>query len=1244
MKRYLFFAALIVALFLAVSADTLAQTGSILSFGGTNDIVTINSSLGNFGTGDFSVELRVRTSTNEKMYLLSKRSSCSNVNMLSLQLNASGFFVAEISQGGTSSQYLALSNSTDLRDGQWHHLVLTRSADIVRIYVDGVQRDDGVSGANINNGNNLLLASGPCIPANGSVRYQGDMEELRFWSRALCPIEIQLRRNCQLSLPQSGLVAYYNFNQGTANGNNSGVTILNDAVGSNDGTLTGFTLSGSSSNWRSGGVSSTCSSAPSITAGGPTTFCTGGSVTLTTNFGSGYSYQWKNNNIDISGATSQSYTANASGNYAAVVTSNGCATTSAAIVVTVNPLPTPTITVNGATTLCQGDSVTLSTIVTDETPFVTQQAPSSPTVCDCPPGYVAVGYQGRLGAIIDQLQLACKQLNVNGTLGSTIIYTSPNGSSNGGGAVGPYLYTGNTVMVGARIPMFGVNIIGLAGLGQTISYINGNGNNNTGATELDSMISTLPQTNTSFVYVPDGNVITGMSGYTQNGLVTGIAFRYQPVNSLLNPVSVVWSTSATTPSIVVKTSGSYTVTATDGNNCSATTAATAVTVNPLPVFTACPSNITTNANGSTCDAAVSYTVTTSGTPTPSLSYGFTGATTGSGSGNGSGSQFNVGVTNVTINATNDCGSVTCTFTVTINDNENPVVSCPANATVSCDASTATAATGVATATDNCGVTSVTNSDVSTQSANVNDAAHYNYTISRTWTALDVNGNSSSCVQTITVQDVTTPVVACPSNTTVSCDASTAVEANGSATATDNCSPVAITSADVSTQDANANNAGHYNYTITRTWTATDVTGNASTCTQTITVQDVTAPIVACPANATVSCDASTAVAATGSVTGTDNCSPLAITSADASTQSANVNDVAHYNYTITRTWTATDVTGNFTTCVQTITVQDVTAPSIVCPADVTVSCKISVADNGSATGTDNCSPVTITSTDASTQDPNPANTGHYNYTITRTWKAADVTGNFTTCNQVITVHALNNAAVAITPVNTINASHQDHTIYRGYGPQSVTLAATANDGVGAYSYSWSPTTGVANPTAATTSVSPTTTTTYTVAITDGTGCTITQSFTVNVIDVRCGNKIRICHYPPGNNNNPQQLCLPASAIPAHLAHGCVLGDCPQSKNGNSPDEEHYDDHMNGLVVNEVKVYPNPSTGIFIIDLPDAVKGGETVIMDINGKLIERKMFMPDSKLTFDLNYVAKGVYMVEVKNGTQVYRAKVTIN
>ena len=99
---------------------------------------------------------------------------------------------------------------------------------------------------------------------------------------------------------------------------------------------------------------------PTVSAGGPTTFCAGGSVTLTSSSASGN--QWYKDGVIISGATGQTYSANASGIYTVIVTTIGCPSpASAGTTVTVNPIP-PALTVSagGPTTFCTGGSVVLT--------------------------------------------------------------------------------------------------------------------------------------------------------------------------------------------------------------------------------------------------------------------------------------------------------------------------------------------------------------------------------------------------------------------------------------------------------------------------------------------------------------------------------------------------------------------------------------------------------------------------------------------------------------------------------------------------------------------------------------------------------------------------------------------------------------------------------------------------------------------------------------------------------------------
>ncbi len=87
-------------------------------------------------------------------------------------------------------------------------------------------------------------------------------------------------------------------------------------------------------------VTVSASPTATVTASGPLTFCTGGSVTLTASAGT--SWLWSN------GETTQVITVNMAGSYSVTVTNaTACSATSAATVVTVNPLPTAIITADG---------------------------------------------------------------------------------------------------------------------------------------------------------------------------------------------------------------------------------------------------------------------------------------------------------------------------------------------------------------------------------------------------------------------------------------------------------------------------------------------------------------------------------------------------------------------------------------------------------------------------------------------------------------------------------------------------------------------------------------------------------------------------------------------------------------------------------------------------------------------------------------------------------------------------------
>ncbi len=85
--------------------------------------------------------------------------------------------------------------------------------------------------------------------------------------------------------------------------------------------------------------------------------CNASNINLNANAGSGFSYQWMNDNGNISGAVSQQFVVPQTGNYRVQVTdANNCSSVSAVTKVSA----IPSATVSGSTSVCAGNTVSLS--------------------------------------------------------------------------------------------------------------------------------------------------------------------------------------------------------------------------------------------------------------------------------------------------------------------------------------------------------------------------------------------------------------------------------------------------------------------------------------------------------------------------------------------------------------------------------------------------------------------------------------------------------------------------------------------------------------------------------------------------------------------------------------------------------------------------------------------------------------------------------------------------------------------
>ena len=287
-------------------------------------------------------------------------------------------------------------------------------------------------------------------------------------------------------------------------------------------------------------------SVPVISPSGPTTFCTGGSITLTSSSATGNTWS--------TGAVTQGITVSTSGTYTVTVSNGTCTSTSAGTIITVNAPPaTPTITPGGPTTFCNGGSVTLTSSAPTGNTWSTSETTNSITVTTSGSYTVSVG-SGSCTATSTPTMVTVNPLPTatitpggptSFCLGGSVNLTASTGGS--------YLWsTGETT--------------------QTITVSNSGSYTVTVTTNGCSATSTatIVTVNTS----PAPPIITpgGPTTFCSGGSVT--------LTSSAGG-SYLWSDGSTTQAITVSSAGSYSVTITSGG-CSASSTSTTVTVNPTP--------------------------------------------------------------------------------------------------------------------------------------------------------------------------------------------------------------------------------------------------------------------------------------------------------------------------------------------------------------------------------------------------------------------------------------------------------------------------------------------------------------------------------------------------------------------------------------------------------------------------------------------------------------------------------------
>ncbi|WP_280158098.1 MULTISPECIES: gliding motility-associated C-terminal domain-containing protein [Flavobacterium] len=250
----------------SLRTPVVVATNNALHLDGVNDRVDLTSNSIQDGATAFTIEAWIKPDNSnwDGQYhaIFGKQGNTSRNPSFYLK---DGKIHIDSYEDGTNTRFDLLTDQALISRNVWSHIALVKEGTIFKVYVNG-----------------NLAATTPAPNAVNVVGtyqlgfidnyYAGLLDEVRFWNVSRSQSDIQSTMNVPLSGTETGLVDYFNFNQGVIGGTNSSITSLLDNTSNiNNGTLVNFALSGNTSNYVSGFF-------PQIT--GPTTLVAQNTITL----------------------------------------------------------------------------------------------------------------------------------------------------------------------------------------------------------------------------------------------------------------------------------------------------------------------------------------------------------------------------------------------------------------------------------------------------------------------------------------------------------------------------------------------------------------------------------------------------------------------------------------------------------------------------------------------------------------------------------------------------------------------------------------------------------------------------------------------------------------------------------------------------------------------------------------------------------------------------------------------------
>ena len=225
-----------VAISFLIAGNATAQTGKSLNFDGTKDRVDLPFLI----SGSYTKEAWIYVTN------LAKDNNIVSGAATAFWIPTSSGSKLTAGQGGGFNQ---VHDPATFVANVWTHVAVTYDAiaGSMRLYKNGVAVDSAIGTVP------SYVETANYIGAFAGANYfAGNIDEVRIWSTVRTGAQILANMSCTLTGDEPFLTAYYNFNQGTGGGTNTGLSTLNDLshkCTAYNGSLVGFNLTGATSNW-----------------------------------------------------------------------------------------------------------------------------------------------------------------------------------------------------------------------------------------------------------------------------------------------------------------------------------------------------------------------------------------------------------------------------------------------------------------------------------------------------------------------------------------------------------------------------------------------------------------------------------------------------------------------------------------------------------------------------------------------------------------------------------------------------------------------------------------------------------------------------------------------------------------------------------------------------------------------------------------------------------------------------------